>query len=110
MGAAHPDPFAELDALRTERNTAVAEAKLWLRKMLAMQKERDQAKRNYYECNKCLEEWMAAYYELRREHWRLEIKFSDALSDIDRNADFTDTHLWPLAMAHLQHLIEKAPE
>lgn len=59
MGTVHP--FAELDALRTERNSAVAEAKLWLRRLGAMQLERDQARSNLHAADKCLGEWQAAH-------------------------------------------------
>lgn len=59
MGAANP--FAELDALRTERNSAVSEAKLWLRRLGAMQRERDQARSNLHAAEKCLGEWQESH-------------------------------------------------
>ena len=108
MGA--PDPLAELDALRTERNAAVAEAKLWLRRLGAIQRERDEARANLHACNKCLGEWQEAYDDLLRDLRRTQMRLADALGDIDRNADFVDTHLWPLALARLQQLIAEAPD
>jgi hypothetical protein len=107
VGAA--DPFAELDALRTERNSAVAEAKLWLRRMLTMQRERDQAKLNLYECDKCLGEWQAAYDDLLRAFRRLEVAYGHEKWAAE-TGDFLIAHLQPLAMAQLQRLIDEAPE
>lgn len=106
MGTVHP--FAELDALRTERNSAVAEAKLWLRRMLRMQRERDQAALNFYECNKCLEEWQAAYDDLLCAFHRLEVAYGHE-KDCADTSNFLIEHLQPLAMAQLQRLIDEAP-
>ena len=108
MGAA--DQFAELDALRTERNAAVAEAKLWLRRLGEMQRERDQTRAHLHAADKCLGEWQQAYDDLLRDLRRTQMRLADALGDIERNADFTDTHLWPLALARLQQLVAEAPE
>ena len=107
MGTVHP--LAELDALRTERNAAVAEAKLWLRRLGAMQRERDQARTHLHAADKCLGEWQEAHDELLRELRRTQMRLADALGDIERNADFVDTHLWPLALARLQQLADEAP-
>lgn len=59
MGTVHP--FAELDALRTERNSAIGEAKLWLRRLGGMQSERDQASADLHAADKCLSEWQEAH-------------------------------------------------
>ena len=61
----YEDLHAQLDALTTERNAAAAESKLWLRRLLTMQAERDA-------CAKSLSEWEAAYNELLRQFRRLE--------------------------------------
>lgn len=106
MGAALPD---QEDALRTERNSAVAEAKLWLRRILQMQKERDQAKADLYATDKCLGEWQAAYDDLLRAFRRLEVAYGHAMT-ASENANFLIDHLQPLAMAQLQRLIDEAPQ
>lgn len=106
MGAA--DPLAERDALRTERNSAVAEAKLWLRRMLSMQRERDQARADLYASDKCLGEWQDAYDDLLRAFRRLEVAYGHEKFAAD-SADFLIEHLQPLAMAQLQRLIDEAP-
>lgn len=64
---------AKLDALTTERNAAVAEAKLWLRRMLTMQKERDQARRELEAAADCIVEWQASHSKLLQDFRRLEI-------------------------------------
>ena len=67
MGAALPDQ----DSLLTERNAAVAEAKLWLRRMLSVQKERDLVIMDLRAAEKRLGQWIEAYDELHRDHMRL---------------------------------------
>jgi hypothetical protein len=105
MGAALPD---QEDALRTERNSAVAEAKMWLRRALAMQNERDQAKSNLHEAEKCLGEWQAAYDELLRAFRRLEVAYEHERVVSD-TANFLIDCLQPLAMDQLARLIDEAP-
>lgn len=107
MGAS--DHFAELDALRAERNSAVAEAKLWLRRMLLMQKERDKAKAELNAVIACLQEWQTAYDDLLKQFRRLEVSLEHEKWSVE-TADFLHGHLYPLAMAQLQHLTETAPE
>ncbi len=67
-------PFAELDALRTERNSSVAESKLWLRRLGSMQRERDQARQDLHAADKCLGEWIEAYETLHHDYLRLQIR------------------------------------
>lgn len=111
MGAT--DPFAardaELDALRTERNIAVAESKTWLRRALAMQRERDQARTEWHAADKCLDEWQAAYDDLLRAFRRLEVAYEREKWAAE-TGDFLIEHLRPLAMEQLQRLIDEAPE
>ena len=59
------------DDLLTERNAAVAEAKLWLRRLQRVQGENDKLKANLAEADKCIEAWVSAYQELRLEYWRV---------------------------------------
>jgi len=100
-----PEKFAqrdaELDALRVERNSAVREAKMWLRRMLTMQRERDQAKADFYATDKCLGEWQAAYDDLLRAFRRLEVAYGHAKDDAD-NANSLLKHLDPFLPRWLQ--------
>lgn len=89
------------DVLLTERNAALAEAKLWLRRMLAMQKERDGAQTELRACDKCLGEWQAAYDDLLRQFRRLQIKLDNAQADLD-SAQFLLEHLDPYLPRWLQ--------
>ncbi len=108
MGAADPLGL-EADALRTERNIAAAEAKMWLRRLLQMQNKYEQAIRNLYEAEKCLGEWQAAYDDLLRAFRRLEVYYQHEQCVSD-TANFLIDHLQPLAFAQLQRLADEAPE
>jgi hypothetical protein len=111
-GPALPGPleqYDEIDALLVERNAAVAEAKLWLRRALATQKERDQARADLRAVDKCLGEWQAAYDALLRDFRRLEVAYGNAIFASEA-ANFLIDHLQPLAMAQLALLTEGAPE
>lgn len=99
MGAA--DPHAAADVLRTERNAAVAEAKLWLRRLLEMQRERDEARAEWYDADKCLAAWQASHAELLRDFRRLEVKLGNVLGDLE-SADFLLEHLDPYLPRWLQ--------
>jgi hypothetical protein len=75
MGAALPDQ----DTLLAERNAAVAEAAMWLRRMIRMQQERDQALADVRAYAKNLGEWQEAYDELHRVHLRMSLKLDHEL-------------------------------
>lgn len=74
---------AKLDALTTERNAAVAEAKLWLRRLQTAQQERDQARSSLQAAEKDIDSWEAANAELLRELRRLEVRYNHLLWDAD---------------------------
>ncbi len=94
----------EIDALMVERNSALAEARLWFRRLQRVQSENERFRKELFECAKSLDSWEAAYYELLREFRRLEVKYSDAQWSLEMLRDFEDAHLWPLALARLQDL------
>ena len=98
-----PPPLAQLhaDVLRTERNAAVAEAKLWLRRVGEMQRERDQARAHLHAADKCLGEWQQAYDDLLREFRRLEVKRDAIEWELD-SANFLLRHLDPFLPLFLQ--------
>lgn len=91
----------EMDALRTERNAALDEAKMWLRRMLTMQRERDQARADLYATDKCLGEWQAAYDDLLRAFRRLEVAYGHEKDIVDYYESLTK-HLDPFLPAWLQ--------
>lgn len=62
----------DIDALLTERNSALAEAKLWQRRLMQMQTERDQWKADAIACHKSHKEWEASYDDLRDDYCKLE--------------------------------------
>lgn len=64
---------AKLDALTTERNAAVAEAKLWLRRTLHIQQECDRLRSIVRDAHEVVETWEAAHAELLRDYRRLEV-------------------------------------
>lgn len=74
---------AALDALAVERNAAVAEAKLWLRRLQEAQAERDQAKAELRETDALLDSWQAAHAELLQSLRRLEVEASHLRFDRD---------------------------
>lgn len=69
---------AKLDTIATERNAAIAEAKLWLRRLQDAQRERDEARADLAEAAKTIEQWETAYQNLRRDYWTLCAEHSDA--------------------------------
>ncbi len=101
------DAHDEIDALKTERNAAVAEAKMWLRRVLCLQQERDQARKELYESDKCLGEWQQSYDDLLRDFRRLELKTSHLQDDVD-NANFLLRHLDPFLPHWLQNKEQRA--
>lgn len=96
------------DALLTERNSAVAEAKLWLRRLQAAQAEREQALKELREADKFLTSWQEAYYALLKELHRLEVERTHEVWRAE-SAESLIEHLEPLAMQQLAYLIEAAP-
>ncbi len=74
---------AKLDAIATERNAAVAESKLWLRRLQEALRERDQARANYAACDQSHEAWEKAYDDLLRDFRRLELKLTHTEWDLD---------------------------
>ena len=65
---------AKLDALQTERNAAVAEAELWQRRALNMQRQLDQVRARLREANESHDQWEQAYDQLLRDFRRLEVR------------------------------------
>ena len=79
----YEDLHAKIDALATERNAAVAEARLWQRRLLTAQTARDQAIADLRAADKSHEAWEAAYADLLRDFRRLEVKLRHAQWSLD---------------------------
>lgn len=95
---------AQLDALQTERNAAVAEAAMWQRRLLSMQKERDQARADLRACDKSHEEWEAAHAELLQTLHRTQMRLADAKWQNDLDAGMAvhyQTLIWLFATGQL---------
>ena len=74
---------AKLDALQTERNAAVAEAELWQRRALNMQRQLDQVRARLRDANESHDQWEQAYDQLLRDFRRLEVRANSIRFDYE---------------------------
>ena len=74
---------AKLDALQTERNAAAAEAQLWQRRALNMQKQLDQVRAELRAANASHAQWEVSYDDLLQQLRRLEVKLCHTRFDYE---------------------------
>lgn len=80
----YEDLHAQIDALATERNAAVAEARLWLRRLQAMQAERDQWQADAIAADKSHKEWESAYADLLQQLRKCEVHCQHLAFDVEQ--------------------------
>ena len=71
------------DQLIAERNAAKAEAELWQRRALNMQRQLDQVRAELRAANESHEAWEQAYDQLLRDFRRLEVKAASTRFDYE---------------------------
>lgn len=83
---------ADIDALKTERNAAVAESKLWLQRVNRLQEQLEQARAEVRAADENREGWVTAYTNLLQDFRRLEVRFNH-LADSADDSEWLLKHL-----------------
>ena len=96
------------DAIVTERNSAVAEAKLWLHRYTREANRVSALRREVAEYAKALKECQDAYDALLFEFRRLEWKYGGAVLDLEQARD-SERHFMAATKLLLARSIESAP-